>query len=297
MYSISLWRIFIMPMPMPNGQQITIYRRLLPSNYCMPSMQVMTDYYNIGYTFTGDRHTVTPTESFSYHSGDVSLMSPLIFHRTLSLSDTPYESILIKFTPEFIKPFIEIVGTNQFNSFYNNRKYSFTDKAKLRIQKIFEDMLEEYNKDTYYKELILQGMLFHLFTTIMEEHIPDEQMTKRRSELSKDVIEILYYLETNYQDNPTLSEMAQMANISEGHLSRLFSSQLGITFSKYLSNVKLNHVKALLQQTDKSITEIALITGYCNSDYLSACFKKQTGMTPKEFRKKIRCDGTVLPLK
>ena len=150
---------------------------------------------------------------------------------------------------------------------------------------MFEDMLNEYQKKTCYKELILQGMLFHLFTTIMEEHIPtSNNMKKNDTPLTKPIIEILYYLEYHYQENPTLLQMSKMINISEGHLSRLFHSQLGISYSKYLNNLKIEHVKILLLKTDKSIMDIALNTGYCNSEYLSVNFKKNTGMTPKDFR-------------
>lgn len=274
-----------MPIPIPHGQHISIEKRLFPSDFCMSCMQIMPDYYNIGYTISGDRYVITPIETYSYHKGDVSLAPPLFFHRTFSNSNEPYESILIKFTPDFAKPFIDIIGENEFKNFYNSKSFHFTQNTQQKILNIFEDMLSEYQKKTCYKELILQGMLFRLFATIIEEHIPTpNNMKKNSTPLTKPIIEILYYLESHYQENPTLSKIAKMVNISEGHLSRLFRSQLGIPYSKYLNNLRIEHVKMLLLKTDKSITDIALNTGYCNSEYLSANFKKNTGMTPKDFR-------------
>lgn len=274
-----------MPIPIPNGQQISIEKRLLSSDFCMSSMQVMIDYYNIAYIISGDRYVITPVETYSYHKGDVSLAPPLFFHRTFSNSNEPYERILIKFTPDFVKPFIDVIGENEFKNFYNSKSFHFTKKVQKKISKLFEDMLKEYHKETCYKELILQGMLFRLFTTIIEEHIPtSSNMKKNSTPLTKPITEILYYLEFHYQENPTLSQMSKMTNISEGHLSRVFRSQLGIPYSKYLNNLKIEHVKLFLLKTDKSITDIALSTGYCSSEYLSANFKKNTGMTPKDFR-------------
>lgn len=274
-----------MPIPIPKGQHISIQKRLLSPDSCMSSMQVMVDYYNIGYIISGDRYVITPVETYSYHKGDVALAPPLFFHRTFSDSNEPYETILIKFTPDFVKPFIDIIGENEFKNFYNSKTFHFTKNTQQKVLNIFEDMLNEYQKKTCYKELILQGMLFRLFTTIIEEHLPVSNNIKKESTpLTKPIIEILYYLESHYQESPTLSQIAKIANISEGHLSRLFHSQLGIPYSKYLNNLKIEHVKLFLLKTDKSITDIALSTGYCNSEYLSANFKKNTGMTPKDFR-------------
>ncbi len=274
-----------MAIPIPENQHICISKRLISADYCMPSMQIIPDYYNIGYTISGDRFTVTPIETYSYHSGDVSLLPPLVYHRTFSLSNTPYESILIKFTFDFVRPFIDIIGKDRFKEFYNSRTFSFNNRTKEKIRNIFEDMLLEYNKNTYYKELILQGMLFRLFTVVMEEQISKNNLHKAIMPLTEEIIEIICYIETHYCESPTLSQMAQKVNLSEGYLSKLFSKQLGMSYSEYIGNVKIEHAQTLLLKTNKSIMEIALEIGYCNGDYLSAKFKKITGMTPIEFRK------------
>ena len=178
-----------MPIPIPHGQHISIEKRLFPSDFCMSCMQIMPDYYNIGYIISGDRYVITPIETYSYHKGDVSLAPPLFFHRTFSNSNELYESILIKFTPDFAKPFIDIIGENEFKNFYNSKSFHFTQNTQQKILNIFEDMLSEYQKKTCYKELILQGMLFRLFATIIEEHIPTpNNMKKNSTPLTKPII-------------------------------------------------------------------------------------------------------------
>lgn len=277
-----------MPVPIPSGENISVQKRHLPADYSMPYMQILQEHYNIGFTISGDRKTVTPTETYEYHAGYVSLASPLMYHRTFSTSDTPYLSILIKFTYAYIEPLLHVIGKNIFDSLYAQHVFKFSPETTGKVQSMFEDIWAEYNKSTPYKELILQGMLFRLFTTIIEEHLEYTDLHKSNSPLSAPVIDIICFLETHYSDNPTLSQMSKMFNISEGHLSRLFHAQLGIPFSRYLNNVKIGHVQTMLLKTQKSISEIALETGYCNGDYLSANFKKRTGMTPGEFRKKAR---------
>ena len=80
-------------------------------------------------------------------------------------------------------------------------------------------------------------------------------------------------------------EVAAEAGFSAAHFSRVFHAQLGMSFTDYLSNVRMQHVKELLIRTDKSITEIALSTGFCHGDYLATQFKRKVGMTPTQFRK------------
>ena len=74
------------------------------------------------------------------------------------------------------------------------------------------------------------------------------------------------------------------------YFSRLFRAQLGMSFTEYLSNVRIRHVSALLAQTNKSIMQIALETGYCHGDYMATQFKSKVGMTPTEFRRKSKAE-------
>lgn len=92
-------------------------------------------------------------------------------------------------------------------------------------------------------------------------------------------------MENHYADNLSLDKVAQAAGFSPAYFSRLFQSQLGKSYSDYLTNIRLRHVEALLINTNKSVTEIALETGYSHISNLTEQFKKKIGMTPSAFRK------------
>lgn len=272
-----------MPIPIPKGQQITVQKNLYPNNFCMPSMEVATNHYDINYVISGDRKMITPTQSYSYHAGNISVGAPYMYHRTISESDAPYERYLVKYTPEFAEPFIKYIGKDIFNELYEQKLFHFSEPVQLKIQQMLCEMLEEYNKNTPYKEIILQGMLFRLLTTIYENKL-NVGTTKYKTPLTEPILNAVYYIENNYDKKLTLEIMAEEAHFSCAHFSRLFSAQLGIPFSEYVSNVRISHAKRLLLQTNKSIMEIALETGYCHGDYLCAQFKSKTGMTPTQFR-------------
>lgn len=274
-----------MPFPLPNGKQITVTHSVFDSDYTMPTLQMATDHYSMGYVVSGDRHLITPRFSYSYHAGNVALSPPLLFHRTVSESKAPYERYLIKFSPDMLKPLREHTDENIIDILYEEQVCHFSEACQPKILGMFREIYEESLKERSYTELILQGMLLRIFTTVWEERLPEHTATSHNAKLTEPIVDALYYMETHYARNLTLEELAGNAHLSTAYFSRLFSAQLGKSFSEYLSDIRLRHVQMLLTRSDKSVMDIAMETGYCNGDYLSAQFKKKTGMTPSEYRK------------
>ncbi|WP_425638658.1 helix-turn-helix domain-containing protein [Algoriphagus yeomjeoni] len=91
------------------------------------------------------------------------------------------------------------------------------------------------------------------------------------------------YLAENYSNF-----IAEKLNHEYSYLSKLFSQVEGITIEKYITKLKIERVKELISYNEKSLSEIADLLNYSSVAYLSAQFKKETGMTPSEFRKQIK---------
>lgn len=274
-----------MPIPLPEGSRILVARTIREPGYSMPSLEMATDHYTVSFIISGERRTITPLCTYSYHGGNVAMSPPFAYHRTVPESDTPCESIMIKFSPDFIVPFAEAMGQNVLETLYEERVCCFTDAGKERIGRMFAEIEEEYRKDMPYREFILQGMLFRMFAAVWEERLPNRGMDKNPSPLTPPVVDALYYMENFYNQNPSLGDVARTVNFSEAYFSRLFREQLGMPYSEYLIRIKLRHVSDLLIRTDKSVMEIAQETGYCHGNYLCDQFKKRMGMTPGQFRK------------
>ena len=277
-----------MPLPLKEGTNIYVERKSFQPEYAMPSMEMATDHYSIGYVISGDRRTITPNATYSYHAGDVAMSPPYVYHRTVAESGEPYERILIKYTPDFVKPFIENVGRKTFDDLYESRVCHFTKEAQEKIFGLFTEMAEEFQKDRPYKEFLLQGMLFRLLATVWEEKLCDENVVRNRRTLSLPVMDAITYMENWYSKDPSLQETAKVAGFSTAYFSRLFQSELGMSYTEYLTHIKIRHVQILLTQTDKSIMGIAQETGFCHGNYLSEQFKKAVGMTPGNYRRNAR---------
>lgn len=277
-----------MPTPLQEGTHIYVERKTLGTSYSMPTMKMATDYYEMGYIISGDRKTITPTATYYANAGTVGLTPPYIYHRTMPMSDVLYERILIKFTPAFVEPFLQEVGQPVFDQLYEQKICHFSQEAREKIEHMFMEMVEEFEKNSPHREFILQGMLFRLLLTVYEEKLPETNITRNITPLTPPIMDAIVFIEDNYAKNPTLEQVARVVGFSTAYFSRLFSSQLGMSYTEYLDNIKIRHAQILLTQSKKTIMEIAEETGYCHGNYLNSQFKKKVGMTPGEYRKQHR---------
>ena len=107
------------------------------------------------------------------------------------------------------------------------------------------------------------------------------KMTNSRKMLEKTVA----YINSNYQDpGISMEKVCEEFGISVSYLSLLFKKDMGTTFVKYLTGLRLEKAKELLKLTGDRIVEIAEQCGFNDVYYFSHCFKKHTGASPKKYR-------------
>ena len=86
-------------------------------------------------------------------------------------------------------------------------------------------------------------------------------------------------------ENITLAGLAELVNMSETGLSRLFRNLTGMSCIDYVIEYRLTKAMGQLRTTDKPVIEIAYDTGFNNISYFNRTFKKHLHQTPSEFRK------------
>lgn len=97
-------------------------------------------------------------------------------------------------------------------------------------------------------------------------------------------LKIMKYINTYYNENITLKDVARVVNLNPNYISQLFKKTAGTTFSHYLTSLRISNAEKLLTTTDVSISEISLQTGFNDYFYFLKTFKKCTGHTPSEYR-------------
>ncbi len=78
--------------------------------------------------------------------------------------------------------------------------------------------------------------------------------------------------------------MAKMAGISKDYFSRIFKSVTGMNYSKWLNMIRLEKATELLALNDRTLTEIAMLSGFQSIPSFNRVFRAEKGMTPSEYR-------------
>ncbi|MTI58653.1 MAG: response regulator [Firmicutes bacterium] len=109
--------------------------------------------------------------------------------------------------------------------------------------------------------------------------------SRKRDEDNKPVREAKKYIHKHYMEKITLSEVAEIVHFSSDYFSTVFKKEVGINFSEYLINYRLDKAKNLLINTDMTIALISGKVGYTDSRYFSKLFREKIGIKPSEYRK------------
>ena len=99
------------------------------------------------------------------------------------------------------------------------------------------------------------------------------------------ISEAKLFIHQNFSDpNLMLADVAKAVNMSKSRFSTVFSQQSGQSFTDFLMSLRLNKAKELLRGTDQKNSQIARDVGYNDAHYFSYIFKKNTGLTPSDYR-------------
>lgn len=98
------------------------------------------------------------------------------------------------------------------------------------------------------------------------------------------LVKVCDYIHTYYHRQIYLSELAELAQLSEYHFCRMFKRSTSQTPQAYLTDVRIEQVKHLLTTSKSSLSDIALSCGFSNQSHMGRYFKKLLGVSPKQFR-------------
>jgi AraC family transcriptional regulator len=82
-----------------------------------------------------------------------------------------------------------------------------------------------------------------------------------------------------------LDRLADRAGLSKFHFHRLFKSAMGVSPARYHINLRMNIARRLLRETKKSVVDVALDVGYTNPSHFAKLFRRETGLSPSDYRR------------
>lgn len=178
-----------------------------------------------------------------------------------------------------------------FNSVLNGETISSS-----QIYNLSETQLQQWIKDFLQQDEILSSLVaeelqimlrrisFYGWKTILSSELqPEERLTHNHSEL-KQVQVMLDYIARYYNTPISTGDIAKQVGLHPNYAMNQFKKVMHTSIKKYIHRIRINHAKALLLETNRSIIDIAMSIGFTTNARFYDIFKQLEGMPPKQYR-------------
>ena len=193
----------------------------------------------------------------------------------------PIDNMGILLEPDFV------VQTAIENRFSGNFEFGEIYKSEdILIQQIGLTLLEESENESpagrLYADSLVQTLTLHLLKNYTSANSIQENFTGGLSGYR--LRRVQEFINANLEEDLSLAEIAEVADLSQYHFARSFRKTTGQTPQQYLMQQRIERAKELLAKDDLAIVEISLRTGFKNQSHFTTLFRKFTKLTPKLWR-------------
>ena len=224
--------------------------------------------------------------------GDVYVIPRGMFHQYSQCSED-FDIINILYVPELIPmPLLDATYIPGYEKFYLCKnlqpgEFPFMHLEEKNIAPVIDiakEMIRE-SRTTHPGHIFnTLGIFMHLLGKLLKHFASDAAETENYYLSTADVVS---YLNTHYDKKISIAKLCSIAGMSKAALMQNFHKATGTTPLQYQLQLKIAEAVILLRSTSKSISEIAMETGFSDTNYFGRQFKRITGSSPGSYRKMV----------
>lgn len=243
--------------------------------------EIEINYVNAGCCVMGVGSSYVPLKA-----GDCIVITPYVPHsftvdmsKVCSITQLEY-SVLF---PDGMEDAISFLnGTVDYHQFRS------CDNLCKTLENVGRNFREQKEDDDYSKvQLELALLQMHVAFERQYQKLEQEELSEQQGIVG----EVIQYINVHAEEDLKLEAIAKKFHVSDRYIRKYFNKYLGMNCTTYISMLRIARAKEMLWNSNKSITEIAMQTGFSSSQYFSRVFHKYTEMTPASYREKWR--GTI----
>ena len=232
------------------------------------------DFFEMEIVSRGSGEHIINGTSYPYKRGAIALLRLCDVHEVRT-SDS--EFINISFDDGML--FEETL--QQITLMKNDLFFSLSEESFEVVENLAILMQREYKKNTYDKEYLRYLLACILIQVFRENNVRGSFTHSFSSSIQATIV----YLHSHFHENPRLSEIASHLHYNANYLSRAFHDEVRKSYHEYLTGLKVRYAARLLLSTSLAVEIICSKSGFMSKTAFLSAFKKQYGMTPREYRK------------
>ncbi|MGP0585542.1 AraC family transcriptional regulator [Paenibacillus timonensis] len=280
------------------GQLAPIRRMLFVEAAKQPGRFLMEgehfhDAWEIYYLVSGERCYFIKDQIYRICAGDLVLIPINVLHKTSpsgKLSQS-HERLLVNFRTEAVSALLPGREEELEQLFERYPVLRLSTEEQHLVQPLLARMLTEQKEQAKgyeeYGRLLLAELLLNLLRMAhtRPNHDGEEGDGKRPY---REIAEVARYINTHFEENLSLGELAGRFHLSPYYLSHIFPRVTGLTLVAYINRVRIEEACALLRETELPVTDIAYRVGYQSVTHFGRVFKKAKAVSPQSYRREQR---------
>ena len=155
---------------------------------------------------------------------------------------------------------------------------------------LIEEMYTEYQTKAPGFELAVTANIYRLVVWLLRQQqntLEAETLSVEDAGILEKFHKTLIYLNENCHEEISAAEVAKLSMMSYSRFASLFKSLMNTSLTPYVMFLRIRKAEQLLLDSSKSITEIAIETGFNSSSYFIKHFKRAKGISPRQYRKNL----------
>lgn len=227
-------------------------------------------------------------ETYTLVPDDLVLIWPMEMHAVIDADRE--EALVIQFSNNFINSLFDL---QRIMHFYRNLHVVCINahpELARKLRELVYRMRDIFFSESADRELRCCMLLMEFMLTLDQHrgefiHELEEEHRGYTDDVMHRMMSVTDYIKNNLTaDDLSQGAMAEMAGISKDYFSRIFKNVTGLNYSKWLNLIRLEKATELLAVNDRTLTEIAMLSGFQSIPSFNRVFRSEKGMTPSEYR-------------
>ena len=227
--------------------------------------------------------------TYELATGDFVLVWPMEMHSIVDADRE--ESLVIQFSNAFINSLFDLQRIMHMYRSLHIIRLNTHPELVAELKDITDRMKKIFFSDRFDREIRCCMLLMEFMLALFDhrKELAPELRAEEQPGYTEDVMRrmmtVTDYIKNNLTaDDLSQGAMAEMAGISRDYFSRIFKNVTGMNYSKWLNMIRLEKASALLAQEGRTLTEVAMLSGFQSIPSFNRVFREEKGMAPGEYR-------------